>query len=130
MDGVVGGKTEKSEIEGASQEGILAHCAACKCERLFVKRRIRHPLHLLAAILSGGLWLIGWLAICIKEALRPWRCKNCGWRKPDAPLQDALQMGEAALQGGRRQSAIRMIHRDYVTSPLIQRGPTESERDK
>jgi hypothetical protein len=30
-------------------------------------------------------------------------------------------MGEAALQGSRRQSAIRMLQRDYATSPLIQR---------
>jgi hypothetical protein len=82
------------------EEGIVAHCTSCRCERVFVRPRIRHLLHVVAAILSGGIWLIGWCAICIEAALRPWRCKNCGWHKPEfrTPLRDIFERGDSALR--------------------------------
>jgi hypothetical protein len=69
---------------------------------LFVRHQIQHTIHLFATLLSIGLWLIPWLAICIEGAIRPWRCEACGWHKPEfrVPLKEALKMGESAV--GRR----------------------------
>jgi hypothetical protein len=84
--------------EGAGR-GISAHCACCKCQRDFVRHFPRHCVHLLFSIFTGGLWLFGWLVLCVECALRPWRCGTCGWHKPEfrRPLEDTLQIGERAL---------------------------------
>ncbi len=102
--------------EKARPEEIVAHCTVCGCERVFLRHPVRHSLHLIATLLSLGLWLVPWLAVCIEGALCPWRCEGCGWHKPEpkVPLQEALRMGEAALRGSRRQTAIRMIRRDLA----------------
>jgi hypothetical protein len=80
-------------------EEIVAHCSSCRCDRLFVKQRTRHLRHILAIVLTGGLWLIPWIAICIESAIRPWRCEACGWHKPEfrLPLKEAIRMGESAV---------------------------------
>jgi len=103
-----GGETEKLGLETAIRTGIVAHCASCGCERAFLRHRVRHPLHFFATLLSVGLWLVPWLAICFGGVLRPWRCKNCGWHKPEfrVPLEDALRMGEAALHGSRARHSL------------------------
>jgi hypothetical protein len=33
-------------------------------------------------MLTGGLWLIPWIAVTIEAAIRPWRCEVCGCHKP------------------------------------------------
>ena len=106
---------KRPEIKTADRAEIVARCTSCKCERQFTKYQIKHPLHLLATLLTRGFWLIPWLAIRIDGALRLRRCKECGWHKPEfrRSLKDILRMGEAALIRGRRQSAIRMLQRDY-----------------
>ena len=91
-------------------EGVVAYCTSCRCERLFVKNRIRHLLHFLATVFTGGLWIVPWLAICVEGAIRPWRCEACGWYKPEfrRSLRDTVNLGEAAMDGSRgRQSAKR-----------------------
>jgi hypothetical protein len=122
--------TEKPAIESACRDGIVAYCASCRCERVFVRRRVNHLLHLLATVLSLGLWLVVWLGISFEGALRPWRCKICGWHKPEfrVPLQEAVQMGEAALHGSRRESALRMIRRDHAA--LISSSGARESADK
>jgi len=113
----------------ASENGKSAHCTRCGCERSFIKCRTRHLLHFLATLLTAGVWLIVWVTISIERAMRPWRCEKCGWHKPEfsVPLREALQMGQAALYGSRRQSAIRMIRRDHVEARPAH---IELERDK
>lgn len=39
-------------------------------------------LHLVLTICTGGLWLVSWVAVCIGQVMRPWRCEHCGWHKP------------------------------------------------
>lgn len=104
-------------------DGVMAFCTSCKCERPFRKHPVNHLLHLLITVLTGGFWLVPWLAIYVDREFRPWRCKVCGWHKPEfrVAVQDVVNMGEAALQGSRRRSAIRVLQRDYATSPLIKR---------
>jgi len=118
--GVVG-KTALKMRQMTQQDELIAHCASCRCERIFERPKTRHLRHLMSTLLTGGLWSFVWLAVSIERALRPWRCEQCGWHKPEfrTSLQEALQMGEAALHGSRRQSAIRMLQRDYSTSRLI-----------
>jgi len=35
------------------------------------------------AVLTGGLWIVSWIALCIGKVMRPWRCEHCGWHKPE-----------------------------------------------
>jgi len=98
------GESQRAETVTPTRDGIVAHCAACRCERVFHLHRIRHRMHLLWTVLTGGIWLLPWLAFCIETTLRPWRCTVCGWHKPEfrVPIREALEMGEAALhQRGR-----------------------------
>ncbi len=106
-------KTEKVE-----REKIAGYCSACKCESVFERHQTRHKLHFVFTVLTGGLWLIPWLAVCIEGALRPWRCDVCGWHKPEfrRSLKKTLAEGESALIRSRRQSAIRILQRDYEAS--------------
>jgi hypothetical protein len=100
---VLGGGDTKPALAQTGNEEFCAYCAQCRSERLFVPLRIRHLFHLMITLLTGGLWLIVWLALSIERAIRPLRCSHCGWYKPEfrVPLQEALQLGEAALDGTR-----------------------------
>ena len=76
---------KQSESHSNVQLGrtISAYCPRCKAERIFVTGKIRHWLHLLCTVLTGGIWGFGWLAILIEKDLRPWRCVKCHWHKPE-----------------------------------------------
>ena len=115
-----GGSMDKLENERATPEGIVAHCTSCRRESVFVRRRIRHLFHLVATILSGGIWLIGWFAICMNAALRPWRCKNCGWHKPEfrTPLRVIIERGESALR--RRTARMEMKDDKIIDGPWVE----------
>jgi hypothetical protein len=39
-------------------------------------------MHLLFTVITLGLWLVPWIAVCIAQVMRPWRCEHCGWHKP------------------------------------------------
>ena len=62
---------------------MRAHCPRCRRQHLFIKREINHLLHLVLAILTGGLWLVTWMVLCVGRVMRPWRCRRCGWHKPE-----------------------------------------------
>jgi len=61
-----------------------AFCARCKHQQSFEMITINHRLHFLLTILTGGLWGISWLAHTLGMTARPWRCKHCGWQKPES----------------------------------------------
>jgi len=63
-----------------TKDKIHAHCARCRHQQIFVRADINHGLHLLLALVTGGLWL----ALCIGKFVRPWRCEHCGWHKPES----------------------------------------------
>ncbi|HEX4084319.1 MAG TPA: hypothetical protein VHY22_05370 [Chthoniobacteraceae bacterium] len=98
--------------------GFTAYCSWCKCERDFVKSRVHNSRHLIATILTGGLWLAGWLAVCIDTALRPWRCHVCGWHKPEfrVPLNESLKIGPSALK--QKEAAMGDAGDKIVPGPL------------
>jgi len=62
---------------------IRAFCARCKHKQSFEMTTINHSMHLLLTILTGGLWGISWMAHVVGMGIRPWRCKHCGWHKPE-----------------------------------------------
>jgi len=64
---------------------IRSFCARCKHRQSFEITSINHPLHFLITVLTGGLWGISWAAHTLGMISRPWRCKHCGWHKPDPP---------------------------------------------
>ncbi len=100
-DDGTGGRTGTLHGEEAECGEFAAHCASCRCERVFVRPPTGNLRHLILTLLTGGLWLIVWLAVSIERSIRPWRCEICGWHKPEArvPLREALRMGEFALEG-------------------------------
>src|SRR5579862_7986951 len=55
-----------------------AFCPQCGHRQTFERREVRHKVHLLFAILSGGLWLISWIALVIGQRFLPWSCNQCG----------------------------------------------------
>ena len=62
---------------------IRAYCARCRHKQSFVLTKVNHTVHLVFTILTLGLWGISWAAHTVGMVLRPWRCKHCGWHKPD-----------------------------------------------
>jgi len=60
-----------------------AHCARCRATTRFRRRAVRHRAHALKTVLSLGLWLPLWMGDLLSSALRPWRCAECGWHKPE-----------------------------------------------
>ena len=76
---------EKMDAASTAQPGrtIPAYCTRCKCESIFIGKKIRHWLHLLCTLFTGGIWGFAWLAILIEKDLRPWRCSKCHWHKPE-----------------------------------------------
>jgi len=77
------GKIKSERNREAATSSMHAYCARCRHRHIFVRAKINHPIHLILSILTFGLWLISWVAVCIGTILRPWRCEHCGWHKPE-----------------------------------------------
>jgi hypothetical protein len=56
-------------------------CRRCNQIRQFTKRRLNHRPHLIATVLTCGLWGIGWWLLLRQEQHRPWRCRICRGRQ-------------------------------------------------
>jgi hypothetical protein len=65
------------------KDKVRAHCPRCRHQQLFIRAQINHPLHIMLALCTAGLWLVSWAALCIGKVMRPWRCEHCGWHKPE-----------------------------------------------
>ena len=74
---------EKNEGLGLGRAGFTAHCPRCRQDEVFVRARLSHRRHLLLTLLTAGLWSIVWAALIVGICLRPWRCRACGWHKPE-----------------------------------------------
>jgi hypothetical protein len=66
------------------------YCRRCRHTRRFTKRGLNHRHHLIATILTLGLWGFGWLHLSRRERRRMWRCQICHSRQdpsdhPDGP---------------------------------------------
>ena len=53
-----------------------AYCPQCGRQVLAKQETPSHILHLLLTIFTGGLWIIVWIAVSVRD--RPWRCSQCG----------------------------------------------------
>jgi hypothetical protein len=62
---------------------LHAYCSRCRHKQVFVRAANNHLLHLFLTVLTGGLWLVSWVAVCIGKSRRPWRCEHCGWHEPE-----------------------------------------------
>lgn len=56
---------------------------ACDVEHAFEKPEVNHRLHLIATILTAGLWGVGWLATALYARIAPWKCRGCKSREQD-----------------------------------------------
>jgi hypothetical protein len=84
------------------------YCQRCGGEREFAGRRMPHLRHLGLTIVTFGLWGIGWLAMTIAVARRPWRCTICGSRAvpasaPSAPADSGEWHGAIARPRNARR---------------------------
>lgn len=53
------------------------YCQYCKRQTQYERQGANHILHLILTVLTGGLWLLGWIAIAILSRFRPRYCCNC-----------------------------------------------------
>jgi len=66
------------------------YCRRCRHTRRFTKRGINHRYHLIATLLTFGLWGFGWLRLSQRERRRMWRCQICHSRQnPENPPSGA-----------------------------------------
>ena len=69
-----------------SQVSTGGYCATCGQQRMFVKNRINHVLHLILSVLTFGIWAIFvWLPLGIINASRGMRCSVCGMKMGARP---------------------------------------------
>ena len=60
-----------------------AHCSRCRGVRDFQAVEVRHFRHFCSCLVTCGLWGFVWLTTFILSKVRPWRCVECGWHKPE-----------------------------------------------
>jgi len=79
----------------ASYEESGGYCKRCN-DRVLVRRQAtNHILHLVLSVLTGGLWLLVWIASAIKVG--GWRCSRCGSR---AGAGSSFSLGTVAAVAG------------------------------
>jgi hypothetical protein len=78
---------------------IQAWCARCRRETLFTPARVNHWKHFFSSLVTCGLWLPIWALHFLGQAMRPLRCRECGWHNPEfrAPFQTTSRAGTEAL---------------------------------
>ena len=59
------------------------YCRECDAERSFEKPEVDHRAHLVATLLTAGLWGVGWLAMTLHAATSRWKCRACKSREQD-----------------------------------------------
>jgi len=59
-------------------ERSTTFCHNCNTQRMFIRDGPNHILHLIITILTGGLWLVGWLISVLPSRSNPYRCTRCG----------------------------------------------------
>ena len=64
-------------------------CDSCKTRQIFYRRKINHPLHIALVIVTGGLWLISYIAIIIGHPIRHWTCAACDHIQKEPPKVNA-----------------------------------------
>ena len=80
------------EREGNIMAAIQGQLLCQRCNRWVVASRQspNHILHLILAVLTGGLWIIPWLCITGVANGKGFRCQVCGW---EAPATDPYAAG-------------------------------------
>lgn len=61
-----------------SQKLSSAYCATCDAQRMMVKTKPNHVLHLILTLVTFGVWLLVWVPLIVLAAGRPSRCTECG----------------------------------------------------
>ena len=56
---------------------VTFYCRRCGQPRRFTRRCVDGRRHLIATILTFGLWGIAWLLLRRRDAARPWHCCIC-----------------------------------------------------
>ncbi len=59
--------------------------------------------HLLLTLLTAGIWSVAWAALFLGKCLRPWRCRACGWHKPEFRKTVPLRAPSQSIPGEERQ---------------------------
>ena len=75
-------------------------------------------------MMTMGLWLVSWVALCIGKVLRPWRCEHCGWHKPEFGHHPAFTGKSATPSKAAHPANIARSHAGHPP-PLI---PAQSSR--
>ena len=81
-DGRFEGRDSKQTPE-TNPKTNFAYCASCRSQNYFVPAKLNHGRHFLLTLLTLGLWAAVWFIFGLGAFLRPYRCEECGWHKPE-----------------------------------------------
>ena len=81
-EGTLLGRDSKERPE-TNRRMNFAYCASCRSQNYFVPAKLNHGRHFLLTLLTLGLWAIVWFIFGLGAFLRPYRCEECGWHKPE-----------------------------------------------
>ena len=90
----------------AANNAIEAFCPKCREVRMFAHRPPRHiGLNLLLMVLTCGLWALVWFFEALFSEMRPWRCVDCAWHKPEF-----YHLREASEEAGRKPALKKIMN--------------------
>jgi hypothetical protein len=69
-------------------------CPTCKAQRLLLRERPNHILHLILTIVTLGLWAVVWIIIAAQTSGAAARCSQCG-----TPIRQVIVPGRGPLWG-------------------------------
>src|SRR5262245_6912385 len=92
------------------REIASGRCGHCGRAVLFSRKLALpdHRIHALASLLTGGLWIAGWIACWIRSAERTWECQECGLRLSPGDLNHVhlSVVGELDLGAAHRAAGV------------------------
>lgn len=80
-------------------------------------------------VLTLGLWLVSWVAICFGAVFRPWRCTHCGWHDPQFGTSDHTEPGKSRWPIGRRRKSRNSRLSPSAPTSMEEKSGAASKRD-
>ena len=74
---------DSGKARDTSRRMNFAYCSSCRSKNYFIPAELNHRRHLLLTLATLGLWAVVWFIFTLGAVLRPYRCEECGWYKPE-----------------------------------------------
>jgi hypothetical protein len=73
-------------------------CPTCNDQRMLLRDKPNHILHLILTIVTLGLWALVWIVVAARKSNAPARCSHCG-----TALQKVYVPGRGTVYGPVRE---------------------------